>query len=194
MPELSTDRKIGVYAQSNYGKTYLVRKIISYICSNGKAVIVYDTDYNDRKFKFSEIENCHVFKPDNKNNDNPKYLNEFILEIRQRYKDLFIFIDDIDVFFNKSSVLSFDFAELKDAASRGRHQRIGLIYTSKVASFIPTQLVQNTNLFYIGVFPTLKSMKALDSIVSYEDIKKLDYNKREFLEIDGFNNFKKRIV
>ena len=194
MPELSTDRRIGVYAQSNYGKTWLVKRLIEYLCKQGKHAIVYDTDYNDLKYKFSEIKNCHVFKPDNKNNDNPKYLNEFILEIRQKYKNIFVFIDDIDVFFNKSSVLSFDFAELKDAASRGRHQRIGLIYTSKLASYIPTQLVQNTNLFYVGVFPTLKSMKSLESIISFDDIEKLDYNQHQFLEIDGFNNFKKRIV
>jgi hypothetical protein len=194
MVKISTDRKIGIYAQSSYGKTWLAKRIIEFICKNNGRVVVYDTDYNDSKYHFSDIKNCHVFKPDNRNNDNPKYLNEFLLEIRQNYSDLFIFIDDIDVFFNKSSVLSFDFAELKDAASRGRHQRIGLIYTSKIASYIPTQLVQNTNLFYIGVFPTLKSVKSLDTIVDYEDIKKLDYNKHEFLEIDGMNNYSKRVV
>ena len=194
MVKLNTNRRIGVFAQSDYGKTWLVRDIIQYLCSKGDRVVVYDTDFNDKKYNFSAIKNCYVWKPDLLLGENPSYLNRFILELRKKNSDFWLFIDDIDIFFDKSTALSFDFAELKNAASKGRHQRVGLIYTSKIATHIPSQLLLNTNLFYIGAFPTEAALKPLSNIVDISEILKLDYTKHQFLEIDAKNNYAKRLI
>lgn len=193
MVEFSTDSKIGIFAQSGYGKTYLATEIISFICNHGGRVVVYDTDYNDRRYKWSSLPNCKVFSPKNSLATSPAYLNSFIKELRAKYTNFFIFIDDIDVFFNKSSVLSSLFEELKDISSRGRHSRIGLIYTTKTAFYIPSQLVQNTNIFYVGSFPTTKSIKSLIEFISYSDIESLNKEKHEFLEVDIMSNAKKKV-
>lgn len=194
MVKMSTDRRIGVFAQSEYGKTWLVKDMIKFLCSRGDRVIVYDTDFNDIKYKFSDINNCYVWKPDLELGENPSYLNRFISNLREKNSDFWLFIDDIDVFFDKATALSFDFAELKNTASKGRHQRIGLIYTSKIATHIPTQLLLNTNLFYIGAFPSKTALKPLSEIVDIQEILKLDYTKHQFLEIDAKNNYAKRLI
>lgn len=194
MANFSVNRKIGVYAQSNYGKTWLIRELIKYYASNGVPVVVYDTDHMDLKYKFSAIKNCIVFQPAVGKEDDPQYLNKFLNVLKSKYSNFMVFIDDLDSFFDSNSALSFEFEALKSAASKGRHQRMGLIYASKMAAYIPTQLVQNTNLFYIGSFPTAKSIKSIDKIVSFDDIKKLDYQQHEFIEIDCEQNFAKRLV
>lgn len=198
MPSIDTNRKIGIFAQSNAGKTYLVMKLIRYICSNGDNVAIYDTDHMDRnKYDFSGISGCYVFNPAIGKEDNPTYLNKWLLAIKASKRPgtkLFVFIDDIDSFFDEHNANAFDFGELKNLASKGRHQGIGILYASKFTSWLPTQLIQNTNLFYIGAFPNEKSFKKLEAIVKFAEIKALDFSKHEFLEIDVDNNFKKRVV
>lgn len=194
MMKLSTNRKIGVFSQSNYGKTYLVKSLIEFICRSGGRVVVYDTDHMDSRFKFSSVKGCKVFKPATGRECDPKYLDWFLTQMKAKYSDFYVFIDDLDSFFDEHSSLGFDFGELKSLASKGRHQRIGLIYATKMCSFLPTQIIQNTNLFYIGSFPTAKSIKQIDKVVSMDDILKLNYASHEFIEIDAENNYTKRIV
>jgi len=195
MTKFSVNRKIGVFAISNAGKTYLIKSIIEYLCSQGEQVVIYDTDHMDgNKFDFTGIKGCHPFNPKVGMEDNPEYLNKFLTVIKSKYSNFYLFIDDVDSFFDEHGANAFDFGELKSLASKGRHQRIGLIYASKMASFLPSQLIQNTNLFYVGTFPTERSIKQLDKIVSFKEIHGLNFEAHEFLEIDAENNFKKRVV
>ena len=195
MPKITTNRKIGVFAISNAGKTYLVYKLIGFLCGRGERVIMYDTDHMDKnKFAFSKIKGCSVFDPAIGKENNPNYFNKFLMVVKSQYSNCWLFVDDIDSFFDEHGQNAFEFGELKSLASKGRHQRMGFIYASKMASFLPSQLIQNTNLFYIGTFPTEKSIKPIEKIVSFDEVHALSFEKHEFLEIDADNNFKKRVV
>lgn len=193
MTEISTDRKIGVFAPSGYGKTYLIKNLLSSINPSTK-IIIYDTDYEDSKYKYSEIgKHVIVFKPDYKYGKKLSYLNDFLENIRGKYTNAIIFVDDLDVFFDEASSMSFEASQLKDIASTGRHQRIGIIYASKQMTYIPTKLMGNTNLFYIGKFTTTRDVDKLKNWVSSDEINSLNPSEHEFWEFDGFTSSKRKV-
>lgn len=195
MTKITTDRKIGLFAPSGYGKTHLAKALIKKIADSGITVYIYDTDYEYSQDKaFIDHVNVIIHSPILKDLHSLRHLNNYLKVIRTNSKNAFVYIVDLDLFYDKATSNSFDNSELKLIASAGRHQRLGLIYEAKQTAFIPTKLISNTNLFYIGQFSTPTDMKKLSNIVSTEEFAQLDRAKHEFWEVDALYNTKRKVI
>jgi len=166
--------RIGILARSGYGKTRLVRQLIPMASKQMPNVlfIYYNTDFENLP-ELKGLKNVKIFTPDKEKNDDLKYLNDFILNIRSKYSNVMLIIDDIDLFFDGNSSLSLKSKELKQLFSNGRHQRIGCIWISKQLAFIPKKIISNTDLFYLGNFVEQQDLERLKGFVDTKQIVKL---------------------
>lgn len=198
MTELSTDRKIGIFAPSNYGKGWALHQILRQI-PRDILLFIYDTDFEKDigkpkfPYAYAELPNAVIFTPPaTAEGEALGFLGEYIAQVLARtenrpgfdYRGAFIVIPGLDLFFMHGTAASFEASSLKNLASRGRHQRTGLIYDTKRTAFIPDDLVANTNLFYFGKL-TLEGDKAkVKSYVTTEDLTRLDAQTHKFLRLD----------
>lgn len=183
---VTTSNKIGIFAPSGYGKTYLADRILSKITI---PVYLYDTDYEASKgIYFGEVENLHIYKPPLEKSEDIEWLNRY-LGVVLTQSNLFVYIEDLDLFFDLNSQLGRNASNLKYIASKGRHSRIGMLYTAKQLSYIPTKLRANTNVVYLGYYPDRLERQKIREMLGKEIFKDmydaLDPQEHEFLEING---------
>jgi hypothetical protein len=176
--------RIGILAPSGYGKTYLANKLVKMIAEKHK-VIWYNTDFEQHPL-WNGNKNIEVFEPDKRYYDELEYLNDWLINIRSQGTNFMIGIDDLDIFYNDKTSMGKLSKALKDIASSGRHQRIGLIWVSKAMAYIPHLLIKNTNIFYFGQFIEQSDLNRISGIVNPElvvSLKKpvfLRYDRSEF--------------
>ena len=197
MTKLNVSRKIGIIAPSGYGKTWAGHVLAGAVKA---PVVVYDTDYEKDKglpqapFAFSSLKNVTVITPSLEKGEELGYLDNFIRQCEAKLSNAFIYITDLDVFFDKGNSLSFETSALKGLMSKGRHQRLGVIYDTKQAAFIPSKVIGNTNLFYIGKLVSLSDRRQVQDYITAEEIAKLDAKKREWWRIDTIEGTKEIVV
>ena len=181
--ELNQSLRIGILASSGYGKTYLTQSLIKQLATQHKEIkyIYYNTDFESLDM-IKSLKNVVIFKPDKEFNDDLSYLNKFILEIRSKYSNIMLIIDDLDLFYDGNSSLSVKSKEIKNLFSNGRHQRVGCIWISKALKYIPKKVISNTDVFYIGNFVEKDDIDRLRGFVDVELIRKL--TKPVFLRYD----------
>ncbi len=184
MSKITQSMRIGILAPSGYGKTYLANKLVKMIAEKHK-VIWYNTDFEQHPL-WNGNKNIEVFEPDKRYYDELEYLNDWLINIRSQGTNFMIGIDDLDIFYNDKTSMGKLSKALKDIASSGRHQRIGLIWVSKAMAYIPHLLIKNTNIFYFGQFIEQSDLNRISGIVNPElvvSLKKpvfLRYDRSEF--------------
>lgn len=184
MSKITQSMRIGILAPSGYGKTYLANKLVKMIAEKHK-VIWYNTDFEQHPL-WNGNKNIEVFEPDKRYYDELEYLNDWLINIRSQGTNFMIGIDDLDIFYNDKTSMGKLSKALKDIASSGRHQRIGLIWVSKAMAYIPHLLIKNTNIFYFGQFIEQSDLSRISGIVNPElivSLKKpvfLRYDRNEF--------------
>ncbi len=184
MSRITQSMRIGILAPSGYGKTYLANKLVKMIAEKHK-VIWYNTDFEQHPL-WNGNKNIEVFEPDKRYYDELEYLNDWLINIRSQGTNFMIGIDDLDIFYNDKTSMGKLSKALKDIASSGRHQRIGLIWVSKAMAYIPHLLIKNTNIFYFGQFIEQSDLSRISGIVNPElivSLKKpvfLRYDRNEF--------------
>lgn len=188
MTNINTDRKIGLFAPSGYGKSYLADRIVRSIRI---PVMIYDTDYEATTKAYFRHPNVQIFRPEDTRSEDLDYLNEYLKTVTAMYTNRFIYVEDLDVFFDGNNQLGKEARLLKNIASKGRHHRIGFIYSAKQLAFIPSKLIGNTNLFYVGKFVAKQDVERLRNIVSMEEMDSL--GEHEFWEIDRISGTKRKI-
>lgn len=195
--QLDTNRIIGLYAPQNYGKTYLMSKLVAQIAQHVK-VFVYDTNF-ERTTAYPAIPNVYFIKAKNVvNQEKPEFLNTAILTLRSPPfgSNLFIVIEDIDKLIETSHKTK-ETLEIFKLASDSRHQRIGIIYATKEPTNIPVKLRSSTNLFFIGQFIEPQHVKTLSGLVDKKQLKTLkggNNQKSEFLMLDRYTNTVKKVM
>lgn len=179
--KLSTNRIIGVYAPPNYGKTYLMRWLLTYIAPK-VPVFVYDTNF-ERTAAYSGLnENIQFIKsPKVSEQATPKFLNKAILYLRSHYSNFYLVIEDIDKLIDTPSKTK-DTLEIFKIASDNRHQRIGLIYASKTPTNIPVILRSSTSLFFFGSFIEPAFTKYIGQMIDKKKLSKI--KSPEFIMLD----------
>lgn len=190
--KLDTNRIIGFYAPQNYGKTYLMSKLVAQIAQH-VPVFVYDTNF-ERTAAYPRMKNIYFIKARQVvNQEKPEFLNTAILKLRSPPygSNLFIVIEDIDKLIETSHKTK-ETLEIFKLASDSRHQRIGIIYATKEPVNIPVKLRSNTNLFFIGQFIEPQHVKTLSGFVDKKQLKSL--KKPEFLMLDRYTNEIKKIM
>ena len=184
MSRITQSMRIGILAPSGYGKTYLANKLVKMIAEKHK-IIWYNTDFEQHPL-WNGNKNIEVFEPDKRYYDELEYLNDWLINIRSQGTNFMIGIDDLDIFYNNKTSMGKLSKALKDIASSGRHQRIGLIWVSKAMAYIPHLLIKNTNIFYFGQFIEQSDLSRISGIVNPElivSLKKpvfLRYDRNEF--------------
>ena len=185
--KISTNNKIGIFAPSGYGKTFLADKIVKSIKNK---VIIYDTDYEASTKKYFNYPQVSIFKPSSAKAEDIESLKDF-LHIELQEPNKFIYIEDLDLFFDANSQNSKGSALLKYIASKGRHARIGFMYTGKQLAYIPTKLRAMTNLMFIGYYDDRIEKQRIKETIGkniYDDYYlNLVPNEHEFLMIDSIN-------
>jgi ABC-type oligopeptide transport system ATPase subunit len=174
---INTDRKIGIFGFSGYGKSFLGMSLLAMIRQKWK-VYIYNTDAEKLAGKIN-LSNITIYDAQT---DSIDELNKFILTVRASKSNCFIYIVDIDVFTDGLSHTSPKLNILKNLMSTGRHQRIGLIYESKQMQHIPSKVLSNTNLFFIGNFTESNDLKKLLNYARKSEIMQLTDHK--FIEFD----------
>ncbi|MGC8621735.1 MAG: hypothetical protein ACP5U0_07480 [Caldisphaera sp.] len=184
MTKITQSMRIGILAPSGYGKTYLAERLVNMISQKHK-VVWYNTDF-ERHLLWKGNKNIIVFNPDKRYFDELEYLNDWLIQIRAENTNFMIGIDDLDIFYNDKTSMGKLSKALKDIASSGRHQRIGLIWVSKAMAYIPHLLIKNTNVFYFGQFVEESDLSRIRGIVNPELIVSLvkptflRYDRNEF--------------
>lgn len=188
--QLDTNRIIGFYAPQNYGKTYLMSKLVDLISDHIK-VFVYDTNFERLTAYPQGKSNISFIKAKTvSNQEKPEFLNTAIMLLRSNYSNFYLVIEDIDKLV-ESSHKTKETLEIFKLASDSRHQRIGIIYATKEPTNIPVKLRSSTNLFFIGQFIEPAHVKTLSNMVDKKMLKML--NKPEFLMLDRYTNEVKKI-
>lgn len=191
LPQLNTDRIIGVYAKARYGKTNLIANILKRITQDWY-VIMYDINYEQPKFRGLSFNKHLIFHtPEERNANKLEQLNKFIKDMRTKSSNFFIYIEDLDSFFDDATSLSKDAFELKDLVGRGGHQRVGFIYAAKQPRVIPLKVISATNLMYLGKFQQQDDVQALRNYATAQQLSTLE--NRYFIEYDDWTNQKTRI-
>lgn len=172
--ELNQALRIGVLASSGYGKTYLTQNLIKQLANQNKTIkyIYFNTDFESLEM-IKGLKNVIIFQPDKELNDDLQYLNQWILEMRSKYTNCMLVIDDLDLFYDGNSSLSVKSKEIKNLFSNGRHQRVGCIWISKALKYIPKKVISNTDVFYIGNFVEKDDVDRLRGFVNVDIVKKL---------------------
>jgi hypothetical protein len=182
--QINTNRKIGIYASSGYGKSYLANKIASIIKI---PIYIYDTDREAINEIYFNYDNVKIYIPPIAESENIKTLNKWLKE-KLTLSNIFIYIEDLDLFFDENSQLGKGASEIKYLSSKGRHQRIGFMYSAKQLSHIPTKLRANTNLFFFGYFSNDTEIDKIKKIIgkrAYNEIySKINPQEHEFLMYD----------
>ncbi len=192
MTKFNTDRIVGVYAPSRYGKTNVLANLISTIPI---PIIIFDTnlEWTKRPELIKKISGRGVLvaSPQTKQQmSSIAFLNKFIKEVRNNASNIIIYIEDLEVFFNEKSNPKDFFGEIKDLAERGGHSNISLWYSSKQLKYIPRTVISNTNLFYFGSFMEREDINLANNLCSPEyDVRKI--NKPNFIRVDRWDMSKK---
>ena len=188
--QLDTNRIIGFYAPQNYGKTFIMSKLVFEIAKH-IPVFVYDTNFERLTAYPQSTKNISFVKAKNVlNQEKPEFLNTTITYLRAHYTNFYFVVEDIDKLIETSHKTK-ETLEIFKLASDSRHQRIGLIYATKEPTNIPVKLRSNTNLFFIGQFIEPAHVKTLAEIVDKKELKKL--KKPEFLMLDRYTNNVKKV-
>ena len=184
MVKITTDRKIGIYAPSGYGKSFLADYIVGGI---KVPIYLYDTDLEASKGVYFKYSHVHIYKPPIEKAEDLGHLSRYIMRILTT-SNCFIYVEDLDLFFDTDTQMSKKASIIKYLASKGRHHRIGFIYTAKQLSHIPTKLRANTNLIYIGYYDDALEKDRIKKTLGKESYEqyytKLDPKKHEFIELD----------
>jgi hypothetical protein len=179
--KLNTNRIIGLYAPPNYGKTYLMDKLVGEI-SKHVPVYIYDTNFEGITAYKQKNPNVFFIKAKNvANQEKPEFLNTAITYLRSRGSNFFIVIEDLDKLIETSNKTK-ETLEIYKLASDSRHQRIGVIYATKEPTNIPVKLRSCTNLFFIGNFIEPQHLKTISGMVDKKILKNL--KKPEFVMLD----------
>ncbi|MEM0050108.1 MAG: hypothetical protein QXW39_06215 [Candidatus Bathyarchaeia archaeon] len=186
MVAIDQSRKICIMADSGWGKTTLTKNIISEL-SRAYKVFIYNTDFE----VFPQSQNVIPLKPDINKVGDIDYLSLVITRLRANFSNFVLVITDLDKFFDKTTPTTIKSEGLKDLYGTGRHQRILTIIESKQPRYIPSKILANSNLFYIGKFTELEDAKRLRNYVSEEEIASLQ--KYEFIEYDKWNGEKRKV-
>ncbi len=187
MVKITPARKITILADSGWGKTTLLKSIIGEL-SNYFTVYIYNTDYE----RFPEKDNIYPLKPVFDKVADINYLSLVIERLRAKYSNFVICITDLDKFFDNTTSLNIGSSGLKDLYGTGRHQRIIPIIESKQPRYIPSKLLANTNLFYLGKFTELEDVKRLKGYATMEELTAL--KPHEFIEYDKWENVKRHVM
>lgn len=172
MVKLSTDRKIGIFGYSGYGKSFLGAYLIG-VFSTKVPVYLFNTDTEER---LNSIPSKNVTAYNAKTSD-IKELTKFITTIRAKKTNCMVYVTDMDIYFDGKSDYNKEVSKIKEFISRGRHQRIGLMYESKQMQFIPSKILSNTNLFLIGNFTESNDLKKLKNYATISEIGSLTDHK-----------------
>lgn len=182
--QLDTNRIIGLFAPQFYGKTHLMNWLIDKIPKN-VMIFVYDVNF-ERLTSYTERENLKFIIAKNKaDQDTPEFLDTAIRHLRANYSNFFLVIEDLDKVIGKIHG-RIDDSEICKLASDSRHQRIGLMYASKMPTNLPVILRADTNLFFIGQFiepvyvNTIAQMVDRDTLVSLKP--------HQFIMLDRYTN------
>lgn len=193
--KLDTNRIIGFYAPQNYGKTYLMSKLVAQIAQH-VPVFVYDTNFERLTAYPQNSKNISFVKAKNVvNQEKPEFLNTTITYLRANFTNFFFVIEDIDKLIETSHKTK-ETLEIFKLASDSRHQRIGIIYATKEPTNIPVKLRSATNLFFIGQFIEPQHIKTLSGLVDKKQLRQLkggDGQKAEFLMLDRYTNEVKKV-
>ena len=188
---LDTNRIIGFYAPQNYGKTYMMSKLVMQIAEH-IPVFVYDTNFERLTAYPQAHKNISFVKAKNiVNQEKPEFLNTTITYLRANHSNFFFVIEDIDKLVETSHKTK-ETLEIFKLASDSRHQRIGIIYATKEPTNIPVKLRSATNLFFIGQFIEPQHVKTLSGLVDKNQLKAL--KKPEFLMLDRYTNDVKKVT
>jgi hypothetical protein len=189
--KLDTNRIIGFYAPQNYGKTYLMSRLVGQIAKH-VPVFVFDTNFERLTAYPQNQKNINFVKAKNiVNQEKPSFLNTTITYLRSRYSNFYLVIEDIDKLVDTSHKTQ-ETLEIFKLASDSRHQRIGIIYATKEPTNIPVKLRSSTNLFFIGQFIEPTHVKTLSGLVDKTLLKSL--KKPEFLMLDRYTNEVKKVM
>ena len=189
--QLDTNRIIGFYAPQNYGKTYMMSKLVMQIAEH-IPVFVYDTNFERLTAYPQAHKNISFVKAKNiVNQEKPEFLNITITYLRANHSNFFFVIEDIDKLVETSHKTK-ETLEIFKLASDSRHQRIGIIYATKEPTNIPVKLRSATNLFFIGQFIEPQHVKTLSGLVDKNQLKAL--KKPEFLMLDRYTNDVKKVT
>jgi hypothetical protein len=181
MVQINQDRGICVVASKRYGKTTLLRSLLAEL-SQKYTVIIYNTNYEN----FDDIKNDNLaaFEPDPKRVHSIEYLSKVIKTLRAHQSNFVIVIIDIDAFFEGIGTMTIKADELRDLYGTGGHQRILPIIEVKAPKYVPTKILDNSNLFYIGNFRDLDNQDRLRNYASREELSSLD--RHQFIEVDSW--------
>lgn len=193
--KLDTNRIIGFYAPQNYGKTYMMSKLVAQIAQH-VPVFIYDTNFERLTAYPQNNKNISFIKARNVvNQEKPEFLNTTITYLRANFTNFFLVIEDIDKLIETSHKTK-ETLEIFKLASDSRHQRIGIIYATKEPTNIPVKLRSATNLFFIGQFIEPQHIKTLSGLVDKKQLRQLkggDGQKAEFLMLDRYTNEVKKV-
>lgn len=184
--EIDQSRKIMILGDSGWGKTTLMLSIINELASRWH-VYIYNTDFE----QFPITNMITPMKPDINNVSNVEYLSLVIDRMRAKFKNYVFVITDLDKFFESTSPMSKISDSLKDLYGTGRHQRILVIVETKQPRYIPSKLLANSNLFYIGKFTEQEDIRRLKGYISAEEMAQLQ--KHEFWEYDKNTGNKRKV-
>lgn len=195
MTTINTDRIIGFFAPSRYGKTNAIASLIKSI---PLPVVIYDTNKEWSTIPqlidiVKSTKSKRVFVPDAGSERDVEYLNEIISILRSKLTNFFLYVDDIEVFFNDQTSYKHFFGEIKDLSERGGHQRIGFIYSAKEFKYIPRPLISNANLMYVGQFIEDADLKMANRILK-PHYRSENLKKPTFIKIDRWTGEKAEVV
>ncbi len=194
MTELNTDRIIGFVSPARYGKTNSIARMIQSI---DLPIAIYDTNYEwttqpQLRKIVNEKGNIIVLSPRKDKNTDMQYLNTFLNKILSTSTNLFIYVEDLEVFFNDTHNYTKFYGTIKQIAERSGHSRVGFIYSAKQLKYIPLSIINNTNLFYFGQLIEQKDISTANGIVKPEyDVRKI--HKPIFIKVDRWDMSKKLV-
>lgn len=196
---------ITIIARSGAGKTALALFLIKH---KHKPTIILDSfsQFSGNSYTFSQFLELSV---------NAVFLEDFYTNKRQiiirtnsnesqgifntlmngkRFKDLLVFVDEIDLFIGSDRVSnSHAFYEF---INRGRHKNFDLITTSRNTANIPKPLIAQTDIFYFSdlvekgainfINDTLKGFNLSEKIRNLKQFEflKVDVNKKRFYTLN----------
>lgn len=187
MVKINQSRKIVIMADSGWGKTTLLKTIITEL-GMSYPVFIYNTDYEVMPVNKSIM----PLKPDYDKVSDIKYLSLVIDRLRAKFNNFVICITDLDKFFDNTTSQNIGASGLKDLYGTGRHQRILPIIESKQPRYIPSKLLANSNLFYIGKFTEIEDVKRLKGYVTAQELSVLEPH--QFIEYDKWTGNKKKVM
>ncbi|MEM4067777.1 MAG: hypothetical protein QXV17_13050, partial [Candidatus Micrarchaeaceae archaeon] len=102
-PIINTDRIIGVYAKPRYGKTNLIANLLKVICKEWY-VLYLDLNYERPKYQGLSFNKHLAFvNPPEEHATDLEALTKFIREARAAATNFFIYVEDLDAYFDKAT-------------------------------------------------------------------------------------------